>query len=264
MNTTMKQTAIRIYNQLDGLNLALVSRWSAIAGQSIKERGEFHVALAGGKTPTRFYQLLASKAIASTLPWSQTHIYFSDERCVAPDHADSNFHMAKDALLDHVPLPAQQIHRIRGEDPDHAQAAADYQQQLIRHLPADADGYHLDLVLLGLGTDGHIASLFPHTSILEERDALVAAVTVEPRDRWRISMTFPLLEQARHVLIVVAGSDKAQIIEDILGPDAVDHHYPAQRIEHLCEWHIDNEAADRLSPGFQARINDYYDQNSGC
>ena len=126
----------------------------------------------------------------------------------------------------------------------------------------------IDVVLLSVGEDGHIASLFPHTSILDNRKDLVAAVHVEDLDRQhnrqRISMTFPCIEQARHVLVIVAGIKKAQIINDILGADAADHDYPAQRIQHLSEWHIDNEAASLLPADYHTRINDYYDRNSGC
>ena len=260
----MNRPRIRIYNTLDDLNQSLVTRWSALAGRAIKDRGSFHVALAGGSTPMQLYQLLASRDIQSTLPWQQTHVYFGDERCVPPDHVDSNFRMANQALFGHVPLPSQNIHRIAGENPDHAQAAADYQQVLIQHLPFDDDGYHFDLVLLGLGADGHIASLFPDTTILDRRDCLAAAVFVEKLDRWRISITFPLFEQARHVLLAVAGSDKADIINTLLGTGGGTGQYPAQRISQHSEWYLDREAASRLPSELQSGNNDDYDHNTGC
>jgi len=250
---------IIIHNNVADLYQALVTRWATIADQAIKERGSFHVALAGGSTPEKFYQLLAT--MVDTLPWLQTHIYFGDERCVAPDHSDSNYRMASQALLAQVPIPEHNIHRMAGENPNHEQAAADYQQSLEQSLPQDTHGYHFDLVLLGLGPDGHIASLFPDTDILKLHQQLVAPVYVEKFSSWRISITFPVLAQARHVLLIVAGSGKAEIVKQVLGEKSADFNYPVQQINTDTEWHLDKAAASLFKP---VTSKDYYDQDSGC
>jgi 6-phosphogluconolactonase len=243
----MKHATIYIHHSVDELNQALIERWSSIGHQAIRERGSFHVALAGGSTPKQLYKKLAQQP-ANSFPWQDTHIYFGDERCVAPDHKDSNFLMASQALLEHIPLPEKNIHRMDGGNTDPHLAANNYQHILENNLPSDNNGYHFDLVLLGLGPDGHIASLFPDTDILTISDRLVAAVYIERLASWRLSITYPLLEQARHVLIAVAGSNKTDIIHKVLKEDG-DRNYPVQRINCQTEWHIDNLAAHRLQPG---------------
>jgi 6-phosphogluconolactonase len=260
----MNQANINIHNSTAELYQALAYRWTTMAHQAIKDHGAFHVALAGGGTPKQLYQLLATEAFAATLPWQQTHIYFGDERCVAPEHNDSNYRMASLALLNHVPIPAQNIYRIAGENPQHEQAAADYEKILQQHLPQDDNGYHFDLVLLGLGPDGHIASLFPDTAILNIDNRLAAAVYVEKFSSWRISLTFPIIKQARHLLLVVAGSGKAEIIRQVLGHDTVTHLFPVQHISPQSEWHLDRDAASLLSSEHQISYKEYYDHNSGC
>jgi len=260
----MNRTNINIHSGIADLNQALISRWSSIAQQAIAERGSFHVALAGGSTPRLLYQSLASGELASSLPWSQTHIYFGDERCVPPDHEDSNFRMASHAMLSHVPLPEQNIHRMHGDNPDHDLAARAYQKILEQYLPHDNDGYHFDLILLGLGPDGHIASLFPDTEILDIYDRLTAAVYVKKFDSWRISITYPVLRQARHVLLAAAGSNKTDIINHVLNQNNINHQYPVQQICDLIEWHLDSDAASLLQDKPQINSNEHYDQNSGC
>lgn len=255
---------INIYDTVETLNQAVVTRWSALAVDAVAARGAFHVALAGGNTPKQLYALLASHEIAATLPWQQTHVYFGDERCVSPDHADSNYNMARQALLDHVPLPAQQIHRIHAEQGEPAAAALAYHQLLQQTLPHDKQGYHFDLVLLGLGSDGHIASLFPDTEILNQATQLAAAVYVDKFSSWRVSVTYPLLEQAHHVLLVVAGTDKAEIVNQILADDTEAGRYPVQRIAARSEWHLDHAAGVLIESELLSLLRDDYDHDSGC
>lgn len=253
-----------IYDTVTTLNQAVATRWAALAAEAVADHGGFHVALAGGNTPRQLYALLASQEIAATLPWQQTHIYFGDERCVPPDHEDSNFNMARQALLDHVPIPAQQIHRIHGENDDPATAARDYDRLLQSALPHDPHGYHFDLVLLGLGNDGHIASLFPDTSILQQSKQLAAAVYVDKLSSWRISVTYPLLEQAHHVLLIVAGTGKAEIVSQILSDESGKLSYPVQRIAADSEWHLDQAAAVLIEAEILSSLRNDYDQDSGC
>jgi len=260
----MNNANINIYNTVTTLNEAIVTRWATIAADAIANHNGFHVALAGGSTPKLLYQLLATKEIAETLPWQQTHIYFGDERCVAPDHNDSNFNMARQSFLNHVKIPAANIHRVHTELSDPQQAASDYQADLQQHLPHDASGYHFDLVLLGLGPDGHIASLFPETAILQEREKLVDAVFVEKFSSWRISITYPMLEHAQNVLLLVAGSNKAEIVNDVLTHTQTTPKYPVDKISHHCEWHLDNTAAALIPYELLSKTRTNHDQDIGC
>ena len=260
----MKIDNINIYDSAATLNQAVTTRWATIAAEAVAARGAFHVALAGGHTPKQLYTLLASREIATTLPWQQTRIYFGDERCVAPDHADSNFNMARQALLAHVPIPAQHIHRIHGEHRKPATAAHDYQHLLQQNLPHDEQGYHFDLVLLGLGNDGHIASLFPETAILNQATQLAAAVYVDKLSSWRISVTYPALEQAHNVLLIVVGTDKAEIVSQILSDNSGKERYPVQRIADRSEWHLDHAAAVLIESDILSQMRRDYDQDSGC
>lgn len=217
--------------------------------ESINDHGSFHLALAGGSSPKTLYQLLATSAFTESIDWDKVHIYFGDERCVAPEHADSNYRMAKESLLDHVPIPATQIYRMEGEK-DPAEAASAYASLLKQHLPhADNGAPEFDLVLLGLGADGHTASLFPDTDILDKTDTPVAAVYVDKLECWRISLTLPIINQARYVMLLVAGAQKADIIRHLW------HHIegaallPVQQVKPAGEllWMLDSEAARYLS-----------------
>ena len=206
-------------------------------------------ALAGGSTPRQLYELLASPAYRDRIDWQRVCIYFGDERCVPPEHTDSNYRMAREALLDHVPVLSQQVQRMEGEHPEPAQAARHYAEQLHAQLPKDEQGLpRFDLVLLGMGPDGHTASLFPNTDILDNISDLVAAVYVEKLRSWRLSLTYVTINRARHVLILVTGSNKASLIRDILGEQAVAARYPIQGVQPNGEllWYLDAAAAAGL------------------
>jgi 6-phosphogluconolactonase len=181
----------------------------ARAAAAIAERGRFHIALAGGSTPARLYRLLA----AAESDWSRWEVWFGDERCVPPGHADSNYRMARETLLDAVPIPAQQLHPLY---PDPALSPADaahaYAGLLRAALPDQGAGPRLDLALLGLGDDGHTASLFPHTAVLGETEQAARAVYVERLDSWRITLTLPTLNAARALSFLVVGDGKAEIL----------------------------------------------------
>jgi len=227
---------------------AAAQRWITLADSAIIARGKFHVALSGGSTPRALYRRLAHPPFAKRIAWERVHVYFGDERTVPPDHPDSNFRMAKEALLDHVPVPPSQIHRIEGEAEDPHAAAVKYTRTLTRNLPLSAQGVaQFDLLLLGVGRDGHIASLFPGTPVLHERARLVEAVRVEKLDTWRITITLPVIDHARHVLILVSGEDKAPILRDVF---AARHTppFPVQLInpQGALEWHLDQSAAALL------------------
>ena len=239
---------LRIHADANALIEAVARRWLEVATTAINTRGKFHVALSGGSTPGALYRLLALPKFVDRIPWDRVHVYFGDERTVPPDHADSNFHMAKEALLDYVAIPANQIHRMIGEMEDPHAAASDYTRVLTTNLPLSAQGVvQFDLLLLGVGTDGHIASLFPGTPVLHERARLVEAVYVEKLNSWRITVTLPVIDHARHVLIVVSGDAKAGIIRDIFSTRRAPP-YPVQLInpQGTLEWHLDHAAAALL------------------
>lgn len=240
---------LHIHTDSAALAHAVAVRCAELARTAQTDHGAFHVALAGGSTPRLLYRLLATEQRAH-IDWTRTQIYFGDERCVAPDHPDSNYAMAHEALLRHVEIPPAQIHRIEAEDPDPHAAARRYADLLHRRLPRPHGTGQFDLVLLGLGPDGHIASLFPDTAILDEHRAWVAAVHVDKLQAWRISLTYPVINAARHVALLVAGDNKAAIIRDVIGkPDAA-ARYPAGRLRPAgeLEWYIDHAAA-HLLPG---------------
>lgn len=208
----------------------------------------FSLALSGGNTPRLLYELLSSAQYQSALDWSNINIFFVDERCVPPDHRDSNFRLAKETFISHGAIRSENVHRIQGEiDPD--MAAAEYEQELREFFSGKQDA-RFDLVLLGLGTDGHTASLFPHTEALNESERWVAANWVEKLNAYRITMTSNLINRAANVAFVVTGAEKAEIVQAVLdGPDNP-HEMPAQLINPsngALTWFLDRAAAGLLN-----------------
>ena len=213
-----------------------------IAADAISTSGRFTLALSGGSTPRAAYQRLATDGLAHQLDWQRIHVLWGDERCVPPDDPRSNYRMAKEALLDRVPIPPNQVYRIRGED-EPQEAAADYEDEL-RSLNGS-----LDLVLLGLGEDGHTASLFPGQPTVHEAEYWVMAVPAPTGDMWRITLTPAVLKLASNVTFVVSGASKAQRLAEVLegpfNPDLL----PAQAIRPLhgrLTWMVDEAAAAQL------------------
>lgn len=237
---------VHVFADLEELSVAFVERWIALSAQAIAARGRFHVALTGGSTPKHLYEKMASAEFADRVDWQRVAIYFGDERCVPPDHVDSNFRMANEALLQYVPIPAQQIYRMPGESADAREGAQRYAEILAAHVPKSTDGnVQFDLVLLGLGPDGHIASLFPFTSALYERKQLVVAIYVEKLQAWRISLTLPVIENAREILMLVAGESKAEIVGQALASEPQTPPLPVQMIVPAGnrDWYLDKAAA---------------------
>ena len=197
----------------------------AQAQHALGERNEFRIALSGGNTPRPVYTRLA--AIGHDLPWDLIRITFGDERCVPPDDAESNFRMARETLLAPAAVPEQSILRLRGElDPQ--TAAQEYQDHLDDIATEGGEPiYRHDLILLGLGDDGHTASLFPETAALDETIRRVMANFVPKFNRWRLTFTFPLINAARHILFLVGASKNPALIERVLQGDS---QYPAARV----------------------------------
>jgi 6-phosphogluconolactonase len=238
---------IRVFPDRERLSRALAEAFVAAAWERTSAGGRFSVALAGGSTPRFLYELLAAEFRDKT-PWEHIHFFWSDERYVPPDHADSNVLMAREALFDRVNVPAENIYPPLTdlEDPEHA--AIRY-EAVIRELSAP-DKPRLDWVLLGLGEDGHVASLFPGSSALEERTRLVIAVRNSPKPpQERLTTTFPLINQAAHVHFLVSGIGKADALHSTLEGPADPSRWPAQRIQPTqgtLTWWLDDDAATRL------------------
>jgi 6-phosphogluconolactonase len=217
---------------------AAAEHFVAQAAKAVAARSQFLVALAGGSTPRAAYTLLATGQFASRIDWPRVHVFWGDERCVPPDHADSNYRMAHEALLAHVPIPVENVHRIAGKlDP--VRAAAAYEAELKSTLGTDG---RLDLILLGMGRDGHTASLFPGTAALEEQKRWVVENYVEKPKSWRITLTLAAINAARQVTFLVSGSSKAEPLARIRAGEAL----PAGLVLPMSgglTWLVDREAA---------------------
>jgi 6-phosphogluconolactonase len=219
---------------------------AGLARESIARRGRFTIALSGGGTPKAVFERLAEARHAGNIDWSAVHVFFSDERCVPPDDERSNYRMAREALLDACAVP-QSVHRIRGEEAP-AVAAALYEEELRREFRTAA-WPAFDLVLLGMGDNGHTASLFPGTAALRERDRLAVPQYVEVMSTWRVTFTVPLINAARDVAFLVGGAGKADMLWNVLrGPFQPDV-WPAQLVSPApgrLHWLVDADAAAKV------------------
>lgn len=188
--------------------------------EAVAHRKVCSIALSGGTTPHALYQRLASSGTGGEVPWNEAEVFFGDERNAPLDNIESNYNMAQRVLLDHLPIEPGRVHPMRGDADDLAAAAAEYEQTIRRIVPAGSDGIpKLDLLLLGMGGDGHTASLFPGTEGLNEKRKLVVANFVPVLNRMRMTFTFPLINAARHIILLVTGDDKSQAVADLLGND---------------------------------------------
>jgi 6-phosphogluconolactonase len=221
------------------------------ANEAVSERGRFIIALSGGSTPKSLYTLLATNARAA-LPWAQMFFFWSDERHVPPTDPDSNYRMAQEAMLSKVPVPESNVLRVPAENPDAEEAALAYEQTLRQFFSLQEGEFpRFDLILLGLGPDGHTASLFPETAALQEKSRLVVANWVEKFKTYRITFTLPVLNAARSAAFLVSGSDKASALHEVLEGDAPGEKYPAKLVrptEGKVIWFVDRAAASELSP----------------
>ena len=237
---------IRIFDDPEYLSRAAADLFMQSARQAVNERGRFTVALSGGHTPRRTYQLLARRPWRDRTPWPNIHFFWGDERCVAADDDRNNALMARRALLDHVAVPSSHVHPMRcGADP--RAGAARYSALLRAHL--SAEGPALDLVFLGLGQNGHTASLFPWDPVIGENKRWAAEVYVTEQGEYRITLTPVLINAARVVAFLVSGGEKAQILEAVLEGAMDSRQLPAQTIRPRSGrliWMLDRAAALRL------------------
>jgi 6-phosphogluconolactonase len=234
----LSQAQISVSANMDELVRTAATGILDAARAAVATDGIFTIALSGGSTPRLLFELLATTEISADMPWQDTHIYWGDERHVPPDDPQSNYRMAREALLDHVPIPDPNVHRILAELPNAGTAALAYADEL-RHGFGLEDGAdrvgpaalpRFDLILLGMGEDGHTASLFPFSKALAERKALVVANPVEKLATTRITLTYPVINNAARVWFLVAGGSKAHILRDVLEGEYVPEALPSQAV----------------------------------
>ena len=245
---------VDVFPTAAALATAAAERFVSAAAAAMEATGTFSVALSGGATPNALFALLALPAYAGRVEWPRVHFFWGDERCVPPDDEASNYRTAREALLDRVPVPAANVHRIRGEDAP-ASAAAQYERELRAAFdtpagpPRTARASRFDLVFLGLGTNGHTASLFPHLHAVHEQTRWVMAEHVELLQMWRITLTPAILNAASEIFFLVSGHEKAPVLRRVLhGPRDADE-LPAQAIAPVAgrlRWLVDAAAASDL------------------
>jgi 6-phosphogluconolactonase len=242
----VSEREIIICRDVDELNRKAAERFIGRATQAIQQSGQFTVALSGGSTPRGLYALLAAPECRNRVDWFRVHLFWGDERCVPPDHPESNFRMVQESLLSKVQIPSENVHRMMGEkEPE--QAATEYEEHLRQffHLPRGGVP-RFDLIFLGLGEDGHTASLFPGSPALNERNRLVATVYVERLNAYRLTLTLPVINAAAQVSFLTTGENKSSIVKALLGADADSSKYPAGQVRPVSgqlTWFITQDAA---------------------
>jgi len=238
---------VKTYPNVAVLSAAAAELFAEKACQAVEKRGRCHVALAGGGTPRLMYELLAKEPYCTTLPWDKIHVYWGDERCVPAHHNLSNQLMARQSLLDHVPIPEGNIHPIVYENSP-STAAEDYEKMLRATFEGQIPQF--DVVFLGLGDNGHTASLFPDTDVLKIQDRWVSPVYVAEQDLYRVTLMAPIINQATAIIFLVAGSTKAQVIKEVIEGPRDSTRLPAQLIQPgngELYWLLDHEAAALLN-----------------
>lgn len=239
----------RIVAGPDELGRAAAEEVVRLAQDAVHARGSFTLALSGGSTPKNLYALLASEtnSFRAQMPWDKTHFFWGDERHVPSDHPHCNYRMVYEAMLSRVAVPPENIHRIRAENPDAGAAAAEYERELREFFRLEPGQWpRFDVILLGMGPDGHTASLFPGTEVIHERTRLVAASWVEKFNAYRITLTPPVLNNAAGVIFLVAGEEKAETLRAVLEGEYQPERLPAQLIRPTngrLRWLVDRAAA---------------------
>jgi 6-phosphogluconolactonase len=243
-----ERSNVRVLDDLQGISRAAADEFVAVSRQSIKDHGRFTVALSGGSTPKALHAILVEHSAKNPklIDWSRVQIFFGDERHVPPDHPDSNFRMANETLLSKVPIPKENIHRIRCENSDAVQAAAQYDAELAQVFQLEANEFpRFDLILLGMGPDGHTASLFPKTAALKDLTKRVVANWVQKFNTWRVTFTRPTINNAASVMLMVAGEDKAAALAEVMNGGSPET-YPVKYVKPTngtVIWLVDRAAA---------------------
>ncbi len=246
------ESEIQVVADVRELSSTAAELFVSLSLEAARERDLFTVVLAGGSTPKNLYALLAdwNEPFRARLPWHKIHLFWGDERHVAADHPDSNYRMVQEAMLERVPIPTENVHRIRSENADAAKAADDY-EQVLREFFGLTEGHlpSFDLSLLGMGPDGHTASIFPGTDVINEKSRLVAAPWVKKLNGYRITLTPPVLNNSAFTLLLVSGKEKAETLREALQGIYQPDRFPVQIIKPTngkLLWLVDREAAGRL------------------
>lgn len=254
MNTDMggkKEDAgreVRRFADVSSLQASAAAEIVEAAGSAVRERGICRLALSGGSTPRALYRSLATPPLVSSIDWERLELFWSDERDVPPDDPRSNYRMAHEAIVSKVPVPVAHVHRVETESESPVEAAARYEAAIRRAFGGGTGIPRFDVIMLGMGADGHTASLFPGTPALMEHDRLVVANRVASMGATRITMTFPLINAARLVMILVTGKDKAPALRRVLEPEPGDA-LPAAAVRPVngrLLWLVDGDAASLL------------------
>lgn len=242
------QPNVRIAPDAPALFRAAADEFASQAIEAVRSRGRFTLALSGGSTPRNLYSLLATNA---ALPWDKIYFFFGDERHVPPDSPESNYRMARESLLSKVPVPAGNVFRVLAENPDADQAAANYEQTLRQFFQTPSGRFpRFDLSLLGMGPDGHTASLFPGSKALQERSRWFVANWVEKFKTNRLTLTVPALNNSALVMFLVSGKDKAETLREVLEGNEPAELFPSKLIhpaDGQLQWMVDAAASERLS-----------------
>ena len=249
-NLLTTSTEIRILTTPQELFSAAAEELIHAATESVAARGRFTIALSGGSTPKSLFNLLATNA-RTTLPWDKMFFFWGDERHVPPTDPDSNYRMADESMLSKIPVKPENIFRIPAENPDAAAAADTYEKTLQKFFSLQPGQFpRFDLILLGMGPDGHTASLFPGSAGLQENSRLVIANWVEKFKTSRLTFTYPVLNAAACLAFLVSGTDKAPALHEVLESDAPGEQYPAKLVhptDGKLIWLLDRAAASQLT-----------------
>ncbi len=222
---------IVVVSNPEELSLRAAQEFIQRSEESIREKGCFTTALSGGSTPRELYHLLADNRCNNRITWERVNLFWSDERCVPPDHIKSNYRMVRELLIDKVPIPKDNIYRMPAEQDDHTRAAMEYTQALKTFFHLKAGEYpRFDLILLGMGDDGHTASLFPHSPALDDTGGLVSANYVEKLGEYRLTLTVPLINHAARIIFLISGESKATVLRDVVEGSYQPHRLPSQFI----------------------------------
>jgi 6-phosphogluconolactonase len=246
----MSKPEVRIFPELEELSHAAAALFSQLACCRASEGQSFFAALSGGSTPRRLYELLGSAPYSDQIPWGNVHLFQVDERCVPPGHPDSNYRMLRQGLLDRVPLPEANCHRMAAEQANLENAAGEYAAELKQVLqPRPGELPRLDLIFLGMGADGHTASLFSGSPALGERTLWVRANFIGKLGTSRVTLTFPVLNAAGQVVFLVSGAEKAETLRRVLSGPLEPGRLPAQGVRPVngqLSWYVDEAAAQLL------------------
>lgn len=239
---------LHLFEDKTELSTAVADLFVKVSQEAVKKKGRFTVALTGGSSPVQLYTLLAQSPYKEQVPWQQTFVFWGDERWVPLNDERSNAKMAFDTFLNQVPVPKEQVYPMWEENTTPEAFAQKYEQLLQQHFGKAAPEF--DLILLGMGDDGHTASLFPGTAVLQEKSRWVQAYYLEPQSMYRVTLTAPLINQAKVICFMTFGENKAPALYEVLEGDRNSDKYPSQLIQPLngeIHWFIDTKAASQLS-----------------